>query len=349
MELDELKKYIQDFFQEGTLTIVGSGLSAAEGIPGMSALAKELIEKMPDKLLNDNEIENWDQIKVLIEEANPEKVDLESALLKISPIESVELNIRMITANFIRIAETKVLEGLICNSQPLRFSSYIDRFNLGKTSINVITTNYDRLIEWACEQNDVRIDTLFVGRYFAKFDPEESKNTFCQSTRVKGGRQKLIFAPRVTILKPHGCLSWFSINGKPYSIPSGTSNDCLIITPGANKYFQGYSIPFDKHREKANSVIDNSLRYVIIGYGFADGHLETHLRPQIKSGKPTIIFTHGLSDKAKEIVKENNNVVAVVHTEKNSTEGSLIITKTKEVFFPNINLWDIREMLKEVF
>ena len=44
MELDEVKKIIQDFFQENTVTIVGSGLSLAEGIPGMSALATELLD-----------------------------------------------------------------------------------------------------------------------------------------------------------------------------------------------------------------------------------------------------------------------------------------------------------------
>ena len=46
MDIDTAKKIIQNFFQEGTVTIVGSGLSMAEGIPGMSDLSKELQDKI---------------------------------------------------------------------------------------------------------------------------------------------------------------------------------------------------------------------------------------------------------------------------------------------------------------
>ena len=34
--------------------------------------------------------------------------------------------------------------------------------------------------------------------------------------------------------------------------------DSLIITPGLNKYREGYSVPFDIHRARANEEIDKS-------------------------------------------------------------------------------------------
>lgn len=62
MELDEVKKIIQDFFQENTVTVIGSGLSLAEGIPGMSALATELLAKLPALLSHSDDIDIWSKI-----------------------------------------------------------------------------------------------------------------------------------------------------------------------------------------------------------------------------------------------------------------------------------------------
>jgi hypothetical protein len=39
MNINDLKKHLQNHFRDGLVTIVGSGLSVAEGIPGMPALA----------------------------------------------------------------------------------------------------------------------------------------------------------------------------------------------------------------------------------------------------------------------------------------------------------------------
>ena len=54
---------------------------------------------------------------------------------------------------------------------------------------------------------------------------------------------------------------------------------------------QGYSVPFDIHRARANEEIDKAQRYIIIGYGFGDDHLETHLMQQLRAGKPALIQT----------------------------------------------------------
>lgn len=123
MELDSIKQIIQDFFQENTLTVVGSGLSAAEGIPGMSALSNELQSKIPQVLSDSIDIKLWDKInKDLLA-----GVGLEQALHNTKPSPYIEENIRTITANFIGNAEKKVLYDIINGKKILRFADYLDR------------------------------------------------------------------------------------------------------------------------------------------------------------------------------------------------------------------------------
>lgn len=345
MQLDDVKKIIQDFFQENTVTVVGSGLSIAEGIPGMSALSSELQSQLPVMLVNKTDLYIWKKIATRL--INGE--GLEEVLHIEKPTPTVEEKIRATTANFIRKAETNVLREVMTGTRRLRFSEYLRRFNIRNAGITVITTNYDRLIEYACEIEKIRINTLFVGRFFSYFSPDESKYSFCKNIFRRNGKDRVEYSPKVTVLKPHGCLSWYLVDGFPCSIPQVEGNDCLIITPGINKYKEGYNAPFDTHRERANIAIDSALRYIIIGYGFGDDHLETHLVQQLNSNKPALILTHSLSTKALDLVKSCKNITALCCETTGGVVGTKVITSSEEMVFHKINMWDIHEMIKEVF
>lgn len=342
MDLDEAKRIIQDFFQENTVTIIGSGLSLAEGIPGMSALAAELQAKLPSLLSDSNDVATWSKISSDLFMG----VGLEEALHNTRPTPTIEENIRKTTAQYIGNAETNVLYDIVRNNKELRFSKYLSHFNIRNDGLVVITTNYDRLIEYACEVSGIRVDNLFVGKFCARFEPEHSKYMFCKNLVKRGGKTVAEFSRKVTVLKPHGCLSWHMVDGLPYSIPQSFFDDSLIITPGINKYKEGYNMPFDTHRAKANVAIDGAQRYIIIGYGFGDDHLETHLVRQLKNGKPALILTHSLNAKTTELISSCKNITAICS--KNADDSS-VVTQAGEFLFPNINLWDLNEMLKEVF
>lgn len=343
MDIDTLKRTIQDFFQENTLTIVGSGLSLSEGIPGMKELSVELTAKVPLLLSDASDIGVWNKIDSDLSA----DVGLEQALHNTEPSPYIEDCIRKITAKFIGSAEAKVLLDIIQRGKVLRFTEYLHHFNIRNNGLVVVTTNYDRLIEYACEYNNIRVDTLFIGRFLAHFEPEQSRYSFCQNIVKRPGKKlEAVFAPKVTILKPHGSLSWHIVNGEPYSIPNYPFDDCLIITPGVNKYKEGYSNPFDAHRTRANLEIDCAQRYIIIGYGFGDDHLETHLIKQLECGKPALILTYALSQKAKELVKRCKYVTVIIHDGAN---GSILITASGETQLRDVNLWDLQAMLREVF
>ena len=137
------------------------------------------------------------------------------------------------------------------------------------------------------------------------------------------------------------------IDDKVYSLPIEVDNTPLIITPGLNKYREGYNIPFDTHRNMSNEAIDGAQKFIIIGYGFNDDHLETHLMRQLEAGKPTLILSWGLSEKIRSYAMNHRNIIAICCDQK--TNGSKIIFKKEETIMENVNMWDIVEMLKEVF
>ena len=340
LKLDEVKKYIQDYFSNDTVTIVGSGLSAAEGIPGMGGLADELKKEISGKLSEAADQEVWKKVV--------EKLDagtgLERALQEVQVNVTIEDAIRNVTGQFIYLAERNVLEKIICGGGILKFSEYIKRFNIDQNGMTVITTNYDRLIECACEYTGIPVDTLFYGNYIAKLSPEESKYSYCRQGVV--GRQKIQVAPKVNVFKPHGSLDWHMINGQPFSMPTINYKDALIITPGANKYREGYNAPFDIHRTKANEAIDRAQRFIIIGYGFADDHLETHLRKQLKSGRQALIITHSLSDTAINLMSICPMIMALV---SDGSAGTNILYKGDTLNIPDKKYWDLEELIKEVF
>lgn len=122
----------------------------------------------------------------------------------------------------------------------------------------------------------------------------------------------------------------------------------LIITPGLSKFRNGYDSPFDRHRERANGAVDRASRFLVLGYGFNDDHLETHLTPRIKSGIPTLMLTHRLSKNALKLARENAKVIAIQQGCSGGQDGSSIFVNMTEIFVPNLALWDLDVFISQV-
>lgn len=335
MELADLKTRLQGHLGDGLVLVVGSGLSSAEGIPGMEALGKHLVTHIP-AMLSEEDSTLWEKIHPGIMAEG-----LEAALLKCAPTTSLEAAIVQSTGKFIADAEAAITIEVFQNSKTLRLTKLITHLLKPDKGIPIVTTNYDRLVEFACEEAGLGVDTMFCGHFAAKLAPADSQWSFCRNAKLVGRNVRFKWAPKANVFKPHGSLDWYHRDGNPVRYAGVLQLPRLIITPGLNKFRNGYESPFDKHREKANDAIDQAQRLLIIGYGFNDDHLETHLTPRIKSGVKTVILTYGLSSKAKKISLENKNILAIEYGAEAGVEGSRVIVDGAEFFYPDLDYWDL--------
>ena len=342
LTLDEIKRHLQNHLCDGLVTVIGSGLSCAEGLPGMKDLEEHLIKNI--NLTPENEdTKLWEQIKLEL------KNGLESALLAHPPSPSLETLISKLTGSLIAQKENTVIQEVFNKRRTLKLTKLLKHLTKPKTGLPIITTNYDRLIEIAVEEFGMAVDTLFTGRVFSNFNEKESKYTFCNGIRTTKTKTLLQYKERALIYKPHGSLDWYLRGNAPFSY-HGDLGDTprLIITPGQNKYLNGYQTPFDIHRSKANQAIDQARSFLIIGYGFNDSHLETHLIPSIEKGKPTLILTHSLSDKAMHLSKRYKNVTSLEHYKSELTSGTKFTNQKTEQIIQQAAIWDIENFVKEV-
>lgn len=344
IDMDNLKKNIQSFFDQGTVTIVGSGLSCAEGISGMKALSEKLMEDVPNKL-SDEDMECWRNI----EETLNNGTDLESTLQQNKATNNIESAIIESAYELISSEDISIFKEIIEKSRKLRFSEYLSCFNVDLYNLVVITTNYDLLIEYACEIKGLVYSDSYYGKIISKYSPENAEKEMLKG--IKRGKKPMNhYKPHIKIYKPHGSINWKLINGKLNKINHVNCGIPCIITPGSNKYEKGYEEPFDYHIGKMGQEIDNAKRLIFIGYGFNDNHLETHLSKLENISKPKLIVTRTLYGNAKKIVDNSPNTIAIEEMKINDKSCGTRIYFKKQIYeIKDKKIWDIAELIKEVF
>lgn len=341
MTLDELKRNLQAFFSDGLVTIVGSGLSCAEGLPSMGDLADELISQVPKKC-TPNDLIVWEKIAALLNGGT----NLEAAITTHSCSSDLEDIIVEIVAKIVAAAENQVIRECIEAGRELKFSSILPFLSPQHPKVStIITTNYDRLIEVAAELQNFWVETGFCGKLMGKYDQIQSRHQGATGTSKIRSTVKLTFPNRVILSKPHGSLDWFLRNGEPIYSNLDVSSRPLIITPGNSKYRHGYNKPFDSQRDIGNRAIDVAKAILIIGYGFNDDHLQTHLAQRINAGIPCLVLTRTLTDATRCIIKSSPSVIAL---SKNDPNGTLITSSSDEFSIDSINMWDIESFTEEV-
>jgi hypothetical protein len=340
MDYDAVVRFVQAQFTDGLALVIGSGLSSAEGMPGMRALEEHLSARASG--LTGSEAALWEQIAAAMSEG----LGLEAALLKHAPSEELESWIAVETAALLIPREHQVISRVLRGEQTLRLTGFLQRALKPPAGLPILTTNYDRLVEVACEVAGLHVDTAAVGHYAGAFDPKRSCLQSVRRVSYRARVPALDHFPRAVVLKPHGSFDWYRFGGEARRCSLDVDAERLIITPGLNKYRAGYDSPFDKHRELANDHLNRAGRLLVIGYGFNDDHLQTHLVKRIREGTPTLILNRTAGPEVVRLAKDSPACVCL--SEEPEIGGTRVVTRASEFGQPGIMVWDLAVLVEEL-
>ena len=257
------QKQAQEFYGKAPVIVMGSGASAAHGMSGMGALAKHLIEHTDVSGLSALELEVWEKFCQVLGEG----VDLESALHKVATSEELTSRIVKATWALINSEDIEIFQKSLQDNTMFPLSHLLEHmFRSSLKKISIITTNYDRLAEYACDQRGIHHYTGFTHGFF----------------RQLAAPTEITSARRVNIWKVHGSLDWFQTpleDTVALSNIQGIPNNYQpqIVTPGTQKYQKTHLEPFRSIINNADLAINEASSYLCIGYGFNDEHIQPKL------------------------------------------------------------------------
>lgn len=323
------QKQAQDYYGKAPLIILGSGASAAHGISGMGALAKHLVTHTETSGLSAAEVEAWNKFCQVLEKG----VDLESALLQVAVTEEITSRIIKATWLLISTEDIKLFRKSLQNQSMFPLSRLLQHmFKSSLTKINIVTTNYDRLAEYACDQGGYHHYTGFTHGFF----------------RRRARADEITSARRVNIWKVHGSLDWFkspledivalsNIQGIP------ENHKPEIVTPGTQKYQTTHLEPYRSIIHNADSAITAANSYLCIGYGFNDEHIQPNIMSKCqRQNTPITIITYALSGAARKLITDGKaqNYLAI---ERGATDDESVIHSSldKTPLTVQENIWSL--------
>lgn len=327
------EKQAQDYYGKAPIIILGSGASAAHGMSGMGALAQHLIKETNVSDLCDADMKSWG----IFCQTLTNGIDLETALHQIDV--SKELTCRIInsTWSLINSEDCNIFKNGLQNISMFPLSRLLNHmFKTTLKKVNVVTTNYDRLAEYACEQSKIHHYTGFTHGFFRQLtSPDE-----------------LTCSRRVNIWKVHGSLDWFQSPLEDTVAISGTQEipenySPQIVTPGTQKYQKTHLEPFRSIINNADKAINEAGSYLCIGYGFNDEHIQPKLMAKCQRQEaPVTIITYALSDSAKKLIIDGKakNYLAI---ERGATDDKSVVysSLSHSSFTVDKNIWSLEGYL----
>lgn len=325
MDKDYVFKLVQKYLKNVPLILVGTGGSIPYGIPGMQQLATHLIGKLGEKYKAESE---WVKLKKQLDDGK----DLETALTGLNISEPIMQDIKRCTWELISKKDLQLFDKIVSNESIITIGKIFEYMCVPHPMhVKVITTNYDRVVEYACDQVRLSVNILTDGCYLKQI------NTKLSETKAK-----------MTLLKVHGSLDWFeNENGIVFSIPLQRKipdrMNPKIIPPGSEKYRIIAQPPCRDMVHIADDFIGKADSFLCIGYGFNDDQIQANMISAIRREKPIVVVTRKLTDASLKML--HKNATKYVAIQESDTRGFTDFYFAEGKITIKGNYWKLEEFL----
>lgn len=337
MEKEAIYKQLQSWTNNIPLIILGSGASVPFSLPSMWSLGEHI--KNSINFVDSNDKTQFEEFIVEFDKSG----DLESTLTKLQLRPNVLAEIVNKTWELVSKGDLEAYEHFIQKDIDFPLANLLKYFldTAGK-KVSIITTNYDRLAEYASSVAKAIICNGYSQNLIGHFSNSIQSNNLAS---LKG------YSGQVNIWKVHGSLDWFkSVEDENVQLPNRQNipNDYspLIVTPGLSKYSETHNEPYRTIFTQADSEIEQANGFLCIGYGFNDIHVQPKLIAQIKNKKPIIVITKELTPKTKQSIIDNNCQNYMLIEEANSKDTKIYSSKFGEVIIQDTSYWELGKYLK---
>ena len=349
---------IREFFGDKPFVFFGTGMSCALDTRfGMPSLKDELtVNVFPDSQ-DPEQVRQWNMVMESLQKG----YDLETSLNRV--VDSTLLQkIMSATGRIISCIDREyALQISNCEVKwpaTAFFKRLVDTLPESDRVLHVLTPNYDTLFEHACDSVGILYTSGFFGGLERQINWSAVNRSMLQVQKViRGRRLENDYKNRshVRLYKVHGSLNLFFhrntvVENNAWMWDAPDFSDRVMITPGLSKHemLQNYRQELLK---PADEAIDKSHRFLFLGYGFNDSHLEAYIKQKlITQACKGLIVTRDSNPRIESLLKQAQNLWLVCKTQEDSVDGTRVFNKQYSdwLVLPKRRLWDIETFTTEI-
>lgn len=204
--------------------------------------------------------------------------------------------------------------------------------------LHIFTTNYDRFIEYACDNAGIKILDRFLGKIQPYF--QEAAPNLDYHYKTSDIKNEFRYAEGVVrYSKIHGSIDWMQKKNRIYraslkfgadkiiEIDSDTYKDKLMIYPNSMKSIETAYYPYSElFRDFSGAVCRPNSAVVTYGYGFGDSHINKIILEMLNiPSTHLVIIAYSIDDKLISFLsKVNMSQITLLCGKEMANLGNLV-------------------------